>query len=98
MKKFFVSHFQKIISNVKNSSIQLKSNSKTKTSDLKNKFNEARKKPHSKRKYALLGFSAVLGIFGITILGPVLQAIAKDIAKLPPPSGDLCPAPDYRSS
>ena len=49
--------------------------------EFKENLEEAKKKPKSKRKSLLLGFTTVLGIFGVTLLTPVLPAIAKDIPK-----------------
>jgi hypothetical protein len=46
-------------------------------------------KPRSKRKSLFFGFSTVLGIFGITLLAPILPAIAKDLPK----NGAVCPTP-----
>lgn len=49
--------------------------------EFKEKYNEAKTQPISKRKSALLGFTTVLSIFGLVILTPHLAAYAKDIPK-----------------
>ena len=53
------------------------------------------RKPKSKRRSLFLGFSTILGIFGVTLLAPVLPVVAKDIPKnnLTPGPGDVCPNP-----
>lgn len=48
---------------------------------LKESFEEARSKPRSKRQSFVLGATTVFGIFGITLLAPVLSAVAKDLPK-----------------
>jgi hypothetical protein len=59
------------------------------------KYKEAKSEPRSKRKSFLLGFTTVFGIFGVTLLSPVLAAVAKDLPKSSPKPGstDLCPSP-----
>jgi hypothetical protein len=61
----------------------------------------------SKRKTFMISFGTVLGIFSLTLFGPTLVAVAKDIPKVipkvnpnppdiasvPPPSTTVCPAP-----
>ena len=86
--------------NIKNPLSHLKTTVKNKISTVKNstqKFkenvSEAKSKPRSKRKSLFLGFTTVLGIFGVTLLVPVLPAIAKDVPKNTPRPGEVCPAP-----
>lgn len=59
----------------------------------KENVSEAKKKPRSKRKSLFLGFTAVLGIFGVTLLAPVLPAVAKNLPKKGVTPGKVCPAP-----
>jgi len=54
-------------------------------------YQEAKAKPISKRKSALLGFSTVLGIFGVVLFMPTLAAYAKDIPEKKPTE---CPKPN----
>ena len=90
------------MANIKNVFSCLKKNAGNKLSNLKNQsqkfkenFEEAKSKSKSKRKSLLLGFTTVLGIFGVTLLTPVLSAVAKDIPKNAPKPGpsDVCPSP-----
>ena len=54
----------------------------------KENFSEAKNKPRSKRKSLLLGFTTVVGIFGVTLLAPVLPAVAQNVPQnTPKPSG-----------
>ena len=70
---------------------RFKKNAGNTATNLKNqaqKFEEAKNQPKSKRKSLFLGFTTVLGIFGFTLLTPVLPAVAKEIPKqVPKPSG-----------
>jgi hypothetical protein len=60
-------------------------------SNLKKQFNESKKEPKSKRKSFIIGLLTVIGIFGLTLVGPALSAVAKDLPPAAPkPSG---PAP-----
>lgn len=84
---------------IKNTFSSLKKNTGNKLANLKNrfqkfkeKFEEAKSQPRSKRKSLLLGFTTVLGIFGLTLLTPVLSAVAKDIPKDTPKPGEVCPS------
>lgn len=87
--------------NLKNSLSRFKRNTSNKIKNVKNKaqnaaqkfqknFSEAKSKPRSKRRSLFLGFATVLSIFGVTLLAPVLPAVAKD---LPAKPGEVCPAP-----
>ena len=58
----------------------------------KENFDKAKKKPKSKRKSLFLGFTIVLGIFGVTLLAPILPAVAKDVNAPKPKPGEVCPA------
>lgn len=99
--------------NVKNSFSRLKRNVRNKITNIKNKaqngaqnfflnFSEVKSKPRSKRKFLLLGFTTVLDIFGVTLLAPVLSAVAKDLPKNGAKPGEVCPThspkPDLVSS
>jgi hypothetical protein len=87
------------MANIKNTFSSLKKNAGNKLANLKNRFQkfkanfeEAKSQPRSKRKSLFLGFTTVLGIFGVTLLTPVLLAVAKDIPKNTPKPGDVGPA------
>ena len=60
-------------------------------------FDQAKKNPKSKRKSLakkyFLGFTTVLGIFGVTLLAPILSAVAKDVPNTSPKPGEVCPNP-----
>jgi hypothetical protein len=86
--------------NLKNKLSGFKRNARNKITNIKNKeqfqkfkenFSEAKSKPSSKRKSLFLGFTTILGIFGVTLLAPVLTAVAKDIPTNPNPN-QVCPA------
>lgn len=88
------------MANIKNTFSSLKKNAGNKLANLKNrsqkfkeKFEEAKSQPRSKRKSLFLGFTTVLGIFGVTLLIPVLSAVAKDIPKNKSTPGKVCPSP-----
>lgn len=57
--------------------------------NFKKKFKEYKEKPKSKRKSFIIGFTTAVGIFGLTLFGPALSAVAKDIPK----PTDIAPAP-----
>lgn len=50
-------------------------------------------KPRSKRKSLFLGFTTVLGIFGVALLAPVLPAVAKDLPNKGAKLDQVSPAP-----
>ncbi len=90
--------------NIKNTLLRFKENARNKVTNIKNKaqngsqkfkenFSEAKSKSRSKRKSLFLGFTTVLSIFGVTLLTPVLAAVAKDPPKNGPKPGEVCPAP-----
>ena len=90
--------------NLKNSLSRFKRNTSNKIKNVKNKaqnaaqkfqknFSEAKSKPRSKRRSLFLGFTTVLTIFGVTLLAPVLPAVAKDLPKKGAKPGEVCPAP-----
>ena len=54
--------------------------------------------PKSKRHSALLGMATVFSIFGITMLGSSLPAIAKDIPGKPNPNSNSPPSPSPKPS
>jgi hypothetical protein len=68
-------------------------NLKTRSQKFKENVEKAKTQPKSKRKSYLVGFSTVLGIFGVTLLTPVLSAVAKDVPKQAPPN-QICPSPN----
>ena len=61
--------------------------------NFKKKLKEYKEKPKSKRKSFIIGFTTVVGIFGLTLFGPALSAVAKDIPKGNPKPTDIAPAP-----
>lgn len=77
---------KKIVYNLKNHVQDFKIN-------FKKKFKEYKEKPKSKRKSFILGFTTAVGIFGLTLFGPALSAVAKDIPKGNPKPTDIAPAP-----
>ena len=90
--------------NIKNTLLRFKENARNNVTNIKNKaqngsqkfkenFSEAKSKSRSKRKSLFLGFTTVLSIFGVTLLTPILAAIAKDPPKNGPKPGEVCPAP-----
>jgi len=68
------SRFKQIITNSKNKA-------RNRAQKFKKNFDEAKNKPKSKRKAFFLGFTTVLGIFAVTLVAPVLPAVAKDLPK-----------------
>ena len=90
--------------NITNRFSRFKRNAGSRITNIKNKaqngsqkfkenFYKAKNKKRSKRKSLFLGFITVLGIFGVTLLTPVLPAIAKDLPKKGAKPDQLCPAP-----
>ena len=69
------------------------------TINFKKKFKEYKEKPKSKRKSFIIGFTTAVGIFGLTLFGPRLLAVAQDIPKdIPIPKAnpkftDIAPPP-----
>ena len=88
-------NIKKALSNVGRKFANLKNRSQKFKENFKENFEEAKIKPRSKRRSLFLGFSTILGIFGVTLLAPVLPVVAKDIPKnnLTPGPGDVCPNP-----
>ena len=58
----------------------------------KENFSVAKSKPRPKRNSFFLGVTTVIGIFGVTLLIPVLAAVAKDVPKNLPTPGEVSPA------
>lgn len=98
MRKFIANSRQRIVTKVKHTSSRIKRYIQgriDKTKQIaKDHYYTSRQEPKSKFKSVLVGFSAGLAIFGITVLIPFLPAIAKDIpVPTPPPSKpELVPA------
>ena len=90
MKKFIVNSGKKFVSKVRNGSSRIKGRIEKTKKTFKDQFHEARQKPMSKRKLALLGFSTIVGMFGITMLASVLPAVARDVPA--PKLTDIAPA------
>jgi len=61
--------------------------------DFQKKFKEYKERPKSKRKSFIIGFTTAVGIFGLTLFGPALSAVAKDIPKGNPKPTQIAPAP-----
>jgi MFS family permease len=61
--------------------------------NFKKKFKESKEKPKSKRKSFILGLTTAVAIFGFTLFGPALSAVAKDLTKGSPKPTDIAPAP-----
>jgi len=61
--------------------------------NFKKKFKEYKEKPKSKRKSFIIGFTTAVAIFGLTLFGPALSAVAKDIPKGNPKPTNIAPAP-----
>jgi hypothetical protein len=57
------------------------------------KVKESKEKPKSKRKSFLIGFTTAVGIFGLTLFGPALSALAQDIPKGNSNLTEIAPAP-----
>ncbi len=66
--------------------------------DFKRKFKESKEKPKSKRKSFILGVTTAVAIFGVTLFGPALLAVAKDIPEGNPKPTDIVPAPSVPPS
>jgi hypothetical protein len=67
--------------------------------NFKKKFKEAKEKPKSKRKSFILGVTTAVGIFGFTLFGPALLAVAKDVPKnVQPKPTDIAPVPSVPPS
>jgi hypothetical protein len=61
--------------------------------NFKKKFKESKEKPKSKRKSFILGVTTALAIFGFTLFGPALLAVANDLPKGNPKPTDIAPVP-----
>jgi hypothetical protein len=66
--------------------------------NFKKKFKESKEKPKSKRKSFILGVTTAVSIFGFTLFGPALLAVAKDLPKGNPKPTDIAPAPSVTPS
>ena len=88
--------------NIKNMFSRFKQNIKNKSKNgaqkFKENFSEAKNKPRSKRKSLFLGFTTILAIFGVTLLAPVLPAVAKDLPKNGVKPNQVCPTPTPKST
>jgi hypothetical protein len=82
--------------NVKNKITNIKNKAQNGAQKFKENFSEAKSKPRSKRKSLFLGFTTVLGIFGVTLLAPVLPAVAKDLPNKGAKPAEVCPAPNQQ--
>jgi hypothetical protein len=66
---------------------------KNRVQDFKINFKKKFKEYKEKRKSFIIGFTTAVGIFGLTLFGPALSAVAKDIPKRNPKPTDIAPAP-----
>ena len=66
--------------------------------NFKKKFKESKEKPKSKRKSFILGVTTAVAIFGFTLFGPALLAVAEDLPKGNPIPTDIVPAPSLPPS
>lgn len=66
--------------------------------NFKKKSEEYKGQPNSKRKSFFMGVGIVLGIFGVTLFGPAVSAVAKDIPKGNLKPTDIAPAPSVAPS
>ena len=66
--------------------------------NFKKKFKESKEKPKSKRKSFILGVTTAVAIFGFTLFGPALLAVAKDLPKGNLKPTDIAPAPSVPPS
>ena len=63
-------------------------------SNFKKKVKQSKEKPRSKRKSFMIGFTTAVGIFGLTLFGPALAAVAQDLPKkVNPKLTEIAPAP-----
>lgn len=88
----FKNAFSWLKKNAGNKLANIKTNIKNGSRKFKENFQEAKSQPRSKRKSLFLGFSTVLGIFGVTLLTPVLSAVAKDMPRTPGGASRKAPA------
>nr|YP_010133602.1 hypothetical protein KYU99_pgp001 [Nitzschia supralitorea]QWM93092.1 hypothetical protein [Nitzschia supralitorea] len=84
--------FKKIFSSLKTKAGNKLTNLKT---QFKKNYQEVKSQPRSKRKSLFLGFGMVMTIFGVTLLTPLLSAVAKDVPKGSPNPGctNVAPTP-----
>jgi hypothetical protein len=61
--------------------------------NFKKKFKESKEKPKSKRKSFILGVTTAVSIFGFTLFGPALLAVANDLPEGNPKPTDIAPVP-----
>lgn len=66
--------------------------------NFKKKFKESKEKPKSKRKSFILGVTTAVAIFGFTLFGPALLAVANDLPKGNPKPTDIAPVPSVPPS
>lgn len=66
--------------------------------NFKKKFKESKEKPKSKRKSFILGVTTAVAIFGFTLFGPALLAVAEDLPKGNPKPTDIAPTPSVPPS
>jgi hypothetical protein len=86
-RKIFSGLKKKLISKIRNKRISFKNG----TEKLKRKISKAHNSPKSKRLSLFLGFSTVMGIFGITLFSSVFPAFAKDFPVEPPKPNQTTP-------
>ena len=92
MKNLLLSLKEKVTNKI----TSIKNKARNSAQTFKENFYEAKKKPRSKRKFLFLGFTTVLGIFGVTLLAPLLPAVAKNVPEKKPKPSEVCPAPSQQ--
>jgi hypothetical protein len=93
--------FPKLKTKVKNKMTQthrsVKTSLKNGLETFQTNFEKAKKKPVSKRRAFLLGFTTVISLVGVTIFAPILPAMAKDLPKTSGKPDGLVPTPPSTS-
>lgn len=84
--------FKSFKKRIKNKLTNVQTKFKNHSQIFKKKFEEVKRQPRSKRKSLLLGVTTALGIFGVTLLTPILAASAENVPQSTPGPSDACPS------